>query len=317
MHLAEFLPPAVATVVYLAFYGRRVRTLANEGRPVATWRVACFVSGVLLLAALQIGPLDTLADQRLVAHMLQHILIGDICSLLVVLGITGPVIQPLLHFRLTRPLRKLANPLVALFLWALNMYGWHLPAAYQLAIRSDIVHAAEHACMFWFGSLLWLALIGPLPKPKWFTGWGRLGYIITVRFAGAVLANVLIWASSVLYPTYATTDRPQGVNPLSDQSLAGGVMMIEQIFLTTLLLGWLFYRFSIQDEERQQLLDLAAQRGIELSEDRAARAAAAGAAARLRERLLSEDGESPDAGQPLNGAPAPAPAPSPRPDTGS
>ena len=329
MHLAEFLPPAVATVVYLTFYATRVRTLAREGRPVASWRIASFVSGVLLLAAVQIGPLDTLADQMLVAHMVQHIVIGDICSLLVVLGITGPVIQPLLHFRPTRPLRKLANPLVALFLWALDLYGWHLPGAYQLAIRFDLVHAAEHACMFWFGSLLWLALIGPLPKPKWFTGWGRLGYIIVVRFAGAVLANVLIWASSVLYPTYQTTDGAHGINPLSDQSLAGGVMMIEQIFLTTLLLGWLFYRFSVQDEERQQLLDLAAQRGIELSEERAARAAAAGASARLRERLLSEngqaagnsealgDGEPLEDGEPLTRGPAPARAPSPQPDTGS
>jgi cytochrome c oxidase assembly factor CtaG len=335
LHLAEFLPPAVATVVYLGFYRVRVRTLARERRRVPGWRVGCFVSGVLLLAAVQIGPLDTLADQMLVAHMVQHIVIGDICSLLVVLGITGPVIQPLLHFSPTRPLRKLANPLVALVLWALNLYGWHLPGAYQLAIRSDLVHAAEHACMFWFGSLLWLALIGPLPKPRWFTGWGRLGYIIAVRFAGAVLANVLIWASSVLYPTYETTDGARGLNPLSDQSLAGGVMMIEQIFLTTLLLGWLFYRFSVQDEERQQLLDLAAQRGIELSEERAARAAAAGAGARLRERLLSEngeavgdgdtlgggepleDGEALEGGEALTRGRAPARAPSPRPDSGS
>jgi hypothetical protein len=106
-------------------------------------------------------------------------------------------------------------------------------------------------------------------------------------------------------------------------------MMIEQIFLTTLLLGWLFYRFSVQDEERQQLLDLAAQRGIELSEERAARAAAAGTAARLRARLLSEDGHAagnsealedgePLAdGEPLTRGPAPARAPSPQPDTGS
>src|SRR5581483_11388457 len=229
MHLAEFLPPAVATVVYLAFYGWRVRTLARERRPVPRWRVACFVSGVVLLAAVQIGPLDTLADQMLVFHMAQHLVIGDICSLLVVLGITGPVIQPLLHFRLTRPLRKLAHPLVALALWGLDLYGWHLPAAYVAAIQHDLIHALEHACFFWFGSLLWLALIGPLPKPKWFAGWGRLGYVIFVRFAGAVLANVLIWAQTVFYTTYKITDPAHAIGALSDQNLAGGLMMVEQI----------------------------------------------------------------------------------------
>ena len=287
MHLAEFLPPALATVVYLTLYSRRIRTLAREGRPVPGWRIGCFVSGVALLTAVQIGPLDTLADQMLVFHMAQHIVIGDLCSLLVVLGITGPVIQPLLHFRPTRPLRNLAHPLVALFLWALNLYAWHLPAAYVAAIQYDLVHALEHACFFWFGALLWLALIGPLPKPNWFRGWGALVYIIAVRFVGAILGNVLIWASTVFYGTYKLTDPGHAVSPLSDQNLAGGLMMIEEMVLTTVLLGWLFYRFAIQDEQRQQLLDLAADRGIELSEERAARAARAGAAARLRERLLS------------------------------
>jgi cytochrome c oxidase assembly factor CtaG len=287
MHLAEFLPPAVATVVYLGFYGWRVRALARERRPVPRWRIACFVSGVFLLAAVQIGPLDTLADQMLVFHMAQHLVIGDLCSLLVVLGITGPVIQPLLHFRLTRPLRVLASPLPALALWGLDLYGWHLPAAYVAAIQHDLIHAAEHACFFWFGSLLWLALIGPLPKPKWFAGWGRLGYVIFVRFAGAVLANILIWAQTVFYTTYKITDPAHRIGALSDQNLAGGLMMVEQIILTTLVLGWLFYRFARQDEERQALVDLAAEHGVELSNERAARAARAGAGDRLRERILT------------------------------
>ena len=121
--------------------------------------------------------------------------------------------------------------------------------------------------------MLWLALIGPLPKPKWFKGWGALGYMIACVSSGALLGNVLIWAATVFYGTYKLTDPGHSISALSDQNLAGGLMMVEQMILTTVLLGWLFYRFAIQDEERQQLLDLAAERGIELSEDRAARAA--------------------------------------------
>jgi len=219
--------------------------------------------------------------------MVQHIVIGDICSLLIVLGLTGPILQPLLHFRPTRPIRRLANPVVALVLWAVDLYAWHLPVAYQLAIRVNIVHAAEHACLLWFGTLLWLALIGPLPKPAWFTGWGKLGYIVAVRLTGTVLANVLIWAQTVFYPVYKTSDAARGINALTDQNLAGAVMMIEQSILTVCLLGWLFFRFAAQDEERQALLDLAEQRGVELSDERAARAAQAGTGDRLRERLLS------------------------------
>ena len=238
------------------------------------------------MTAVQLPPLDELADQVLVAHMVQHIVIGDIASLLIVLGLTGPVLQPLLHMRATRPLRVLASPACRARLWAVNLYVWHVPFFYQLAINHDLVHALEHACMLWFGSLLWLALIGPLPKPAWFNGWGALGYLIVVRLIGAVLGNVLIWSQTVFYPVYRATDAARGLSPLSDQNLAGAVMMVEESILTILLLGWLFFRFAKQDEERQSLLDLAARRGIELSDERAARAAKAGTAEQLRERIL-------------------------------
>ena len=141
---------------------------------------------------------------------------------------------------------------------------------------------------------MWLGLIGPLPKPRWFASWGRLLYIVGVRLIGGILGNVLIWTQTVVYPVYKPSDAARGLNPLSDQNLAGAVMMVEQMFLTILLLGWLFYRFALQDEQRQALLDLATKRGVELSDDRAARAAAAGTSERLRERLLGVGAESSD-----------------------
>lgn len=287
MHLGESIPPELACLAYLLLYTRRALTLSREGRPVPAWRVASFVFGVVTMTVVQIGPLDTLADQVLVAHMAQHIFIGDIASLFVVLGLTGPVLAPLLHFRATRPLRVLASPAVALVTWAVDLYAWHAPVLYQAAINHDLVHALEHMCFFWFGCALWLALIGPLPKPSWFVGWGRLLYVIAVRFIGAVLGNVLIWANTVFYPVYKPTDAARGLSALSDQNLAGGLMMVEEMILTTLILAWLFYLFAKQDEQRQELLDLASEHGVELSDERARRAAAAGQADRLRERLLS------------------------------
>ncbi|HUE28507.1 MAG TPA: cytochrome c oxidase assembly protein [Solirubrobacteraceae bacterium] len=286
-HLAEAVPPVIAGLGYLYLYAMRGRTLSREHRPIEGWRAASFVTGVVLLTAVQLPPVDGLADQVLIAHMVQHILIGDVASLLIVLGLTGPVLQPLLQMRPTRPLRQLATPLVALTLWAVDLYAWHVPFFYQLAIRHDLVHALEHACLLWFGVLLWLGLIGPLPKPRWFNGWGALGYIIAVRLTGAVLGNILIWSQTIFYPTYRATDAAHGISALSDQNIAGAVMMVEESILTVLLLGWLFFRFARQDEQRQELLDLAARQGIELSDERARRAAQAGRAENLRHRLLA------------------------------
>jgi cytochrome c oxidase assembly factor CtaG len=296
VHLGESVPPLLGAVTYVTLYTVRARTLARERRPVPTWRIASFMFGVALMVIVQVGPVDTLADSVLVVHMAQHIVIGDIASLFIVFGLTGPVIQPLLHMRPTRPLRKLATPIVALALWAVNLYAWHIPFFYQAAINHDLVHALEHASFLWFGTLLWFALIGPLPKPAWFAGWGALVYIIGVRLIGAILGNVLIWSQTVFYPVYRATDGARGLNPLSDQNVAGGLMMVEEMILTTLLLGWLFFRFARQDEERQALLDLAAERGFELSEERATRAARSGRGAALRERILAGSGEPHEVG---------------------
>jgi putative membrane protein len=290
LHAAEFIPPVAAATVYLLLYFTRVHALARDERPVSSWRVLSFTAGVLAVVAVQLPPLDTIADEVLAAHMLQHIVIGEIASLAIVLGLTGPVLVPLLRIRASRPLRVLANPLVALALWTINLYVWHLPALYQLAIRHDLIHALEHACLLWFGTLLWLGLVGPLPKPTWFQGWGRAGYVIGVRFVGTILGNVLIWTQTVLYPVYDATDAHRGLNPMSDQTVAGAAMMIVQMLLTTGLACWLFLRYTRQEEERQSLLDLAGRQGVLLSEERAARAAGAGTAQRLRQRLEREPG---------------------------
>ena len=75
----------------------------------------------------------------------------------------------------------LGNPLVALPLWALNLYLWHLSTLYDGVLDSGLLHLAQHACFFTFGIAMWLPLVGPLPKPAWFGDGAKLLYIIVVR----------------------------------------------------------------------------------------------------------------------------------------
>jgi cytochrome c oxidase assembly factor CtaG len=134
-----------------------------------------------------------------------------------------------------------------------------------------------------------MPLFGPLPKPAWFGNAAKLVYIVAVRLTGAVLANVLVWSQTVLYPRYAG-DAGFGISPLQDQNAAGAIMMVEGSIFTIALFCWLFLRTAREGEERQELLDLAAARGVELTDRRAARAVAAGRGAELRERLDGPDG---------------------------
>jgi cytochrome c oxidase assembly factor CtaG len=156
------------------------------------------------------------------------------------------------------------------------------------------VHALQHLLFLTCGVAMWMALLGPLPKPAWFGNLARLGYIVLVRLIESVLANLLLWSGAVLYPRYAAGERKWHVTPINDQVAAGAIMMIEGSVLTIALFGWLFLRAARESEERDALRELAASRGVELDEGRAARAVAAGRGDALRERILAQAPAAPD-----------------------
>jgi putative membrane protein len=274
-------------LVAVAFgYARRVVTLAQREQPVELWRQLSFGAGLLLLLLADIPPLSTVAEELVVAHMAQHLLIADLAGLLLALGLTGPILAPLLGMRAFGWLRVLGNPLVALPLWALNLYVWHLSVLYEGVLDSAPLHFAQHVCFFSFGLAMWLPLVGPLPKPAWFGDGAKLGYVIVVRLLEAVLANVLIWSGSVLYPDYAPGEAEWEISPLADQGAAGNLMMIWTGAVTLGLFTWLFFRAANRSAEKQELIELAESRGVELDPARAGRAVAAGQGERLRERIL-------------------------------
>lgn len=269
-------------------YSVRAVRLAEAGRPLPTWRLLCFAAGIAVLAVALLSPVSTLGEELIVWHMVQHLLIIDIAALLIVLGLTGPMLQPLLAIRWLRWIRALADPIVSFFLWVVVLYAWHIPFLYEEAtFGSEVVHALEHATFFFAGIGIWLSLFGPLPKPDWFGAGAKVVYVIAVRLAGTVLANVMMWMGSPLYPEYEPLQLARGVDPLSDQGLAGIVMMFESTALTVGTLTFLFLQWARQDIERQDLLDLADREGVPLDPARAKRAVAAGQADRLRERIVA------------------------------
>jgi putative membrane protein len=265
-------------------YARRVRTLAVTVHPVPAWRQACFYGGLLVIAV-ALTLLDSASQELLYAHMVEHLLLGDIGALLIVLGLTGPLLAPILRVRVFDRLRALSHPAVAFPLWAVDLFVWHLPVFYQAALRHSGVHALEHAMFLGFGVNMWMSLFGPLPMPRWFGNLGRLMYIVAVRLTGTILGNIFLWSGTVFYPFYLHGDASHHVSPIADQSIAGAVMMVEESILTLCLFCWLFLRTAREGEERQDLLDFASSHGLELTEARAARAVAAGRGPELRRRL--------------------------------
>jgi putative membrane protein len=281
----ETIPLTVAGILYW----HRATSLSWDGRPVPAWRQACFGAGLATVAVALFSPIGHMSEELVIAHMGEHLLIGDVAALLLVLGLTRSLLQPLLAIRFFNRLQILAHPLVAFPLWAVNLFVWHIPALYQDAYGTAAVHALEHTSFLFFGCMMWMSVFGPLPKPAWFTAAWKVGYVVAVRFTGAILGNVLMWSGTVLYPIYAEGEAYWGISPLADQSTAGVIMMIEGTFVGLGVLAWVFFEVAREGTEKQRLLDLAQERGVALDERRAQRAVAAGHGALLEQRLTAAD----------------------------
>jgi cytochrome c oxidase assembly factor CtaG len=243
----------VPTLVAAAFYTRRVLTLRDRGTPVPRWRICMFALGILILLVAFVSPVHALGERMFSFHMLQHVLLGDLAPLAILAGLTGPILRPALRW--LYPLRFLANPFVALPIWAVNLYVWHLPFLYDAALRHDSVHALEHFCFFTGGLIMWLPVLETLPAPEWFGTGAKLGYIAVVRIVETILGNIFFWSGSVFYTVYAHQNRLWGISALEDQGIAGAVMMIEGSIVTLVALAWLFLRMASEGELRQSLLE--------------------------------------------------------------
>lgn len=139
--------------------------------------------------------------------MAQHLLIGDVAPLLVVLG----------------GVRMRAKPLVALALWAANLCLWHVPALYDAALDHTGVHLLQHALFFVGGLLLWSALFEPFAL-----GW-KFAYVGAMWLVSLALAQVFLWSGHAYYGGYS----------LSDQRAGGGVMLLEGSFVMLGVVVWL------------------------------------------------------------------------------
>lgn len=232
--------PILPVVVGAFAYERRARTLAQRGRPVPRGKRAWFWTGALVSGGALFIP-----DSKFWSHMAEHLLLGDIGPLLIVLGLDGATLRPLLAAPGIRRLRVLGHPLVALPLWALLLLGWHSPPLYDAALHHDAIHAVEHLSFFLGGALMWSAVVEPLPGPAWFGSGAKALYTLVVRAVGMGLASVFIWSDTAFYDSY-------GVH---DQRLGGLVMFTEGGIVTLAAFMVLFLSWIREMELRQQLIE--------------------------------------------------------------
>jgi cytochrome c oxidase assembly factor CtaG len=231
---------AACLIALALFFQGFIRLRRRGRRDHAGWdRAALFVMSVALVFLALDSPLDTVADDYLLsAHMLEHVVIGDLAIALGVLALRGPLIffflpKPILS-RVARfhPLRVvlhwLTGPWVALVLWAASTWGWHIPRVYDYAATHQTVHNLQHLSFVVTGVLIWNLLIDPARTGRLALP-GRILFAVAVFLLGDPVMGALL-DGGASYPHYARQpDRLLGLSPQADQHLAAIVMLAEQL----------------------------------------------------------------------------------------
>ena len=203
-------------------------------------RLLSFLGGLALLEFALASPIDALDPFFLTDHMMQHMLLMMFVPPLILLGnpeiplmrglprwASQKVLGPFLGARPVRWIgQRLVHPAVCWLLMALAMLGWHIPVAYELALRSPGWHEVEHACFLVASLLFWWPVIQPWPSRAHWPRWTMPIYLLLADFVNSVLSAFLAFSDRVLYPSYLRVPRLWGISAQSDQVAAGVSMWV-------------------------------------------------------------------------------------------
>jgi putative membrane protein len=216
--------------------------VVRDDRP-ERWRMGAFAAGCLLLVATAITPLDSLTYHLLSAHLLQNVVLAEWAPALLVLGI-----PPILASRLAGlpGARFFTWAPVALGLWLVTYFAWHLPAAYDAALGNSALLHLEHVCYLATGILLWWPVFQDVPHRL--SSPARALYLFLAFVLASPIGLLLALLPEPAYDWYVEGDRLWGLSAHADQQIAGVTMSVEQAIVFFAIFAVFFFRFLAEEE---------------------------------------------------------------------
>ena len=254
--LSWTLEPGALLLIALigGLYAVRFRAVRHEprSRRPSAWRALAAAGAVLTLVVALVSPVDALGEQLFAMHMVQHVLLLDVAPILLMLSLTKVLLRPLTRRmqRLERAAGPLAHPAFAVLAYVGVMWLWHVPALYDAANESAVVHVVEHTCFLSVGLLYWWHLLSPIRSRISIGPFGPVVYMLVTKLLVGLLGIGLTFAPEPLYAFYEAQERIWGLSALDDQAVAGAIMAIEQSVVMGIALTFLFVR-ALSESDRE------------------------------------------------------------------
>jgi cytochrome c oxidase assembly factor CtaG len=257
----------VLTLLYL--WGLRQAYVHNSGESaVSTYRVASFFVAIVLIGAVLLTPINTIARTQLFSmHMLQVVVLTTICAPLVLAACSAALLRPLTELPVVKDIvRALTRPLVASLIFNILFLLWHTPRLYDLAMGNGAIYSVMMLSIFCTSLLNWWPLIGSVPELR------NMSYPIQMLYAFFdgqpvdIFAFVLVFSGVPIYTHYATPSWWLHVSSFADQA-AGGALLLIPGLVDLGVMSPLFFRWLGQIEEKTRIADQKRMEELEVEED--------------------------------------------------
>jgi putative membrane protein len=224
---------------------------APPGESLSGPRKISFFAGLFVIFASLNGPLHDLSDDYLFsAHMVQHLLLTLAMPPLLIAGIPGWMLRPLLrNSTITAIARRLTKPVVCFSIFNVVMAAWHIPVLYNSAMANHNIHIVEHLMFMTAAVLMWWPLMSPLPELPRLAYPGQMLYCFLMSIPMSIIAIYITMADRVLYPAYSAAPRVTALSPMDDQMLGGLIMWVPGGLIFAIIMTVVFFRWVARGED--------------------------------------------------------------------
>jgi putative membrane protein len=257
MHpLLRWAPHPDAWLLIVLLLGGYLYALSAWGPRLAPGRVAasrrqrlCFYGGVASIWLVADWPVKVFAETLFSVHMTQHLVFSLISAPLLLLGTPGWLLRRLLRPAWVRAIwAAVTRPVVALVIFNAWIVIYHWPVVVNLSVANDGFHLLAHTGWMVTALIMWWPVLSPLQELPHLSVPGRMIYLFGQSIVPTVPASFLTFGESLLYTTYQQTPLLFGIDPITDQQVAGLLMKIVAGFFIWGVIAVIFFRWSSAEE---------------------------------------------------------------------
>lgn len=253
--------PDLWLVVFVLGFGywfaeRRLRPLMAPLSPGPTrrqwWQ---WYGGLVAMATVSGWPLHDIGESSLfTVHMIEHMVLSLIVPPLLLMGTPRWLADVTLgRPSVARVLRPLCRPITAFVLFNVTFIAIHWPDLVGWMLTNELIHFLVHFWLFATAVFMWMPVLSPtaaipkIPRPA------QMFYLFAQSLLPTIPASFLTFSSVPIYPVYGDASLVFGIDPVTDQTIAGIVMKLAGGLILWVTIAVIWARWTSEEREWERI----------------------------------------------------------------